>query len=85
MILFRFWADKAAITADFHLRNGTCYYEKQRIARTAGVCTLCDFSQNTALTILQKICNLYFACYFTVGSSKQCTVIPQKLAALLWS
>ena len=23
---FRFWADKAAFVADFHLENGTCYY-----------------------------------------------------------
>ena len=25
---FRFWADKAAVAADFHLGNGTCCYGK---------------------------------------------------------
>ena len=28
---FRFLADKAAVAADFHLENGACYYEEQRI------------------------------------------------------
>ena len=28
---FRFWADKAAIAADFHSGNGACYHEKRRI------------------------------------------------------
>ena len=37
---FRFWADKAAIAADFHSGNGACYHEKRRIASTASVCTL---------------------------------------------
>ncbi len=37
---FRFLADKAAVSADFHLGNGACYYEEQRIASTASVCTL---------------------------------------------
>lgn len=37
---FRFLADKAAVAADFHLGNGACYYEEQRIASTASVCTL---------------------------------------------
>jgi len=23
---FCFWADKAAVAADFHLENGTCYH-----------------------------------------------------------
>ena len=25
---FRFWADKAAVAADFHSENGACYYGK---------------------------------------------------------
>ena len=37
---FRFLADKAAVAADFHLGNGACYYEEQRIASTASVATL---------------------------------------------
>ena len=37
---FRFLAGKAAVAADFHLGNGACYYEEQRIASTASVCTL---------------------------------------------
>ena len=37
---FRLLADKAAVAADFHLGNGTCYYEEQRIASTASVATL---------------------------------------------
>ena len=37
---FRFLADKAAVSADFHLGNGACYYEEQRIASTASVATL---------------------------------------------
>ena len=52
---FRFLADKAAVAADFHLGNGTCYYGKRRIASTAGVCTLCDFrlgKQGTAVPTL---------------------------------
>ena len=28
------------LDADFHLGNGACYYEEQRIASTASVCTL---------------------------------------------
>ncbi len=28
---FRFLADKAAVAADFHLRNGAFYHEKRRI------------------------------------------------------
>ena len=26
--LFHFWADKAAVAADFHLGNGACYHGK---------------------------------------------------------
>jgi hypothetical protein len=37
---FRFLADKATVSADFHLRNGACYHEKRRIASTASVATL---------------------------------------------
>ena len=37
---FRFLADKAAVAADFHLRNGAFYHEKRRIASTASVATL---------------------------------------------
>ena len=37
---FRFWADKAEISADFHLGNDACYHGKRRIASTASVCTL---------------------------------------------
>ena len=37
---FRFLAGKAAVAADFHLGNGACYYEEQRIASTASVATL---------------------------------------------
>ena len=37
---FRFLADKAAVAAYFHLGNGACYYEEQRIASTANVATL---------------------------------------------
>ena len=37
---FRFWADKAAVAADFHLENDACYHGKWRIASTASVCTL---------------------------------------------
>jgi|GEM_PF-3461998 len=33
---FRFWADKAAVAADFHSENGACYYEKRRIASKSG-------------------------------------------------
>ena len=39
---FRFWIDKAAVAADFHLGNGTCYLGICRIASTASVCTLAE-------------------------------------------
>ena len=67
---FRFWADKAAVAADFHLGNGTCYHGKRRIASTAGVCTLCDFrlgKQGTAVPTLHT-------CHYVKNIlGKQCT------------
>ena len=36
--LFRFWADMAAIAADFHLGNGACYYGKTEDSKHSLCC-----------------------------------------------
>ena len=67
---FRFLADKAAVAADFHLGNGACYYEEQRIASTAGVCTLCDFRLGKQDT---EVPTLHTCHYVKNILGKQCT------------
>ena len=69
---FRFWADKAAVAADFHLRKWhlLSWKTKNRPASTAGVCTLCDFrlgKQGTAVPTLHT-------CHYVKNIlGKQCT------------
>ena len=52
---FRFWADKAAVAADFHLGNGTCYYEKTENSKHSRCMYTLQFLQKSALQILRKI------------------------------
>jgi hypothetical protein len=51
---FCFWADKAAVAADFHLGTALAIMGKRKIASTAGVCTLCDFCKNQLRRFCEK-------------------------------
>jgi len=52
---FRFWADKAAFAADFHLENGTCYYRETQNSKHSRCMYTLRFLQKPALPILRKI------------------------------
>jgi len=74
--LFHFWVDKAAVAADFHLGNGTCYIEKMRNGKHSRCMYTLHFLPKSSNPILAKILIFRFACSDANIRSKQGTAVP---------